>query len=472
VRYFEQFAEQNSDDPEVQRETASAYNWVATLQHKLGQHKEAEKACRRALARFQELAARPEAAAHAPGDLAFSYATLAAVLRDMNRNDEAEKTYRLALRLCEELATRYPDRPAHQANQAGVHKDLGTLMERDGRLAEAEGAYREAIRIQEKLANDPVNLTTTYGNLCDVLLARDSPAEAEKLLLRVVAVREELVKKTPSPLLRSALAKSYQRLGGVLPLTGKAAKAVGYLRQSADLFKKLADEFPGIPEYWAGQADSLAILGTVLVDTGSRPRAAEVQVEVFHLLQKLVKDHPSVPDYKRDLVVWHNNKGNMLKETYRLQEAEKSYRDALALAKELVDAHPDRLRYQRDLALIHSSLGELLQLLGRYGEAQKAHEEAVKLAGALVDKHGAAADRESQAYCCFKLALLFQSAGQPKEAEKLYSRVLGPFEKKEPGLPYRRATYQFAVAASYSNRAAMWAQADRLKDRREAGGRR
>jgi tetratricopeptide (TPR) repeat protein len=168
--------------------------------------------------------------------------------------------------------------------------------------------------------------------------------------------------------------------------------------------------------------------------------------------------------------MWHGHRGNMLKETNRIPEAEQHYHDALRLAKELAAAHRDRPLFQQDLAIAYSGLGELLRLLGRrFPEAKAAHEEAVKRVDVLVAKHsGVAVYRETQADCRYHLALLLQTAGYPKEAEKVYRQVLDPFEKKEPGLPFTYALYRDRVAASYSNLAAIWAQANRPQDAEKA----
>jgi tetratricopeptide (TPR) repeat protein len=208
------------------------------------------------------------------------------------------------------------------------------------------------------------------------------------------------------------------------------------------------------------------------VETGRRPQAEEVESGRYHLLQKLVKDHPDVPDYKRDLVVWYHNRASMLKAINRLLEAEKPYRDALVLEHELVAAHGDQPLFHEDLAGSYSNLGELLRLLRRYPEARKAHETAVKRIDLLAAQHrGEPVYRRKQAAYRYHLAQLLQTIGQLQEAEEVYRQILGPFEKKDPGLPFDDAHYRLTVAASYQNLATQWAKADRIQEAESTWGR-
>jgi tetratricopeptide (TPR) repeat protein len=477
VRYFETFAEQNSEDREVQWETAVAYHWVAKLQRELGQHKEAETACRRAIVLFQEFVTRSAGATDAQSHLARSYTLLAGVLRKVGRNVEAEKNYLLALRVYQEVADRFPDQPSYKSNVAATHMELGELLETVGRLADAEVAHRAAIRIQQQLPDrsrdlldNQLNLTGFYANLSQVLWERNRFEEAEKLLHRVVALREELVnrqalgKKPPAPRYLEALAMGYYKLGDFLRATKRAATAEDHLRQAAALFKKLGDELPGVPDYRYKQATALDSLRLVLLVAGRGPEAEKVDAEVFHLLLKLVKDHGDVPDYKSALARWHEAQAAMLQDTNHLGEAEKTFRDVLALRQELVDAHADQPLFQHDLARAYSNLGELLRLLRRYPEAKDAHQKAVSLTEAVVRKHvDVARFRDTLASSLYNQGVLLQTSAESEEAEKVYRRIVDPFEKQaaDPALTY---FHRGCVAASYGNLATMWAQRGRLQD--------
>ena len=67
LKFYDQFAEQNQADVQLQKETARAYRRVGDIHRRLGQYDKAETAYRRALAAYHALAkASPDSASFSP----------------------------------------------------------------------------------------------------------------------------------------------------------------------------------------------------------------------------------------------------------------------------------------------------------------------------------------------------------------------------------------------------------------------
>jgi serine/threonine protein kinase len=461
IAFYESFVKKNSGEPEVQRQTALASLRVAQLQDLLGNYGEAEKACRRAITLFEELFAQSPATADVGPERARGYSLLGDLLRSMGRGQEAEKALRHALGLQRGLLEKAPKNPDLQWSAALTWIALGQLLFEDGRFLEAEQARRAALNIQEPLATRfPRNqhyqrvLAAGYRGLAEVLEKKYLLQDAEAAYRRGLKINQSLVGNlaTDLPWDRERLADDCANLARFLRSMGRTSEAGAFYGKAEKLLKGLADLFPAVPDYRSFRAESLVGLRNVLMDTGRRREAKEAHDLAGRLLDKLVKDCPEVPAYKGQLAGWYNNRGVMLTETHELPEAEEAYRRGLGLYKELEATDSDKPFYLSRLADTYANLGELLRLRRQFSAAEKAHLQSVKICERLSDRHpGIPAYRAELARSLYNLAVLLKTAGRSDEAEKVYRRVLGPFEKKQPGLPLADPDYRQNVAASYSN---------------------
>src|SRR5262249_38067604 len=80
-------------------------------------------------------------------------------------------------------------------------------------------------------------------------------------------------------------------------------------------------------------------------------RAQEAEAafgDALALYKKLATDFPTVPQYRQELATNHRNLGNLLADTGRAREAEAAYGEALGLHKQLAADFPNVPDYQND----------------------------------------------------------------------------------------------------------------------------
>ena len=118
LAFYEEFAAERADDPEVRREAARAPVRVGEIRSKLGLHKEAEAAIGRAIGRFEGLTHDFPASPAYRGDLGWGLKVLGTEQYHLGRRREAEESARRAVAILEPLLAAVPEGVA-------ARRDLG-----------------------------------------------------------------------------------------------------------------------------------------------------------------------------------------------------------------------------------------------------------------------------------------------------------------------------------------------------------
>jgi serine/threonine protein kinase len=150
LSFYEAFARENRDNPDLRPETAKSFRRVGDIRRAFGEHRQAEEAYRQALDLQEKLAADLPNVATYRRELADSHNNLGLLLERTGRLPDAEKEYRQALKLCERLVAEGPSANARET-AAIARMNLGNVLELTGRTRQAEEAYRQALAEQEKL---------------------------------------------------------------------------------------------------------------------------------------------------------------------------------------------------------------------------------------------------------------------------------------------------------------------------------
>jgi serine/threonine-protein kinase len=224
---------------------------------------------------------------------------------------------------------------------------------------------------------------------------------------------------------RAIRAEGHFRVGLVRARLGELKEAEAAYREALGLYKQLAADLPGRPEFREHLARSHRNLGNLLMDTG-RPKEAEATyADALVIYQVLAADFRDRPEYRQELAGTHNNLGILLKETGRAKEAEAAYRDALDLFRRLAAEFPAVSQYRKGLAFTHNNLGNLLANTGRAKEAEEEYGNALDLHMRLVkDFPGVPQYRHELARTHNNLGFLLANTGRPKEAEAAYRDAL------------------------------------------------
>jgi serine/threonine protein kinase len=363
VRFQDSFAQTNSNDPRLKRDTVRALRQVGTIRLRLNEHDEAVAALTRAA---EILAAEPEQRV----ELAQTYNDLGVALRAAGKTPEALRSHaqareildawpepaplRVRLELARTLTLMVPlelrqtgpgstpeQRQAALAlaeqTQRGALQLLDQLVEEDGanpecrhllaratyglsgmmwgrtRRDEAALARARALEIQEKLAADFPRVADYRAELAEMLLSTSwrspqnprPPQEVEPIFARAVGLVDELVAKNPAvPNYQALLARARRQLGGVQAAQGKDEEALTNLRKAMRLSDLLAGRFPNSLGYRLSGLDARLVLGEYYHRRDDLEAAEELLRGTVAELRKMV-DAPPRPRFLRGMLSRH-----------------------------------------------------------------------------------------------------------------------------------------------------------------------
>jgi serine/threonine protein kinase len=212
LTYYEEFAKQDSSDPQARLNTAEAYRRVGVIYERLGQHEPATAAYQQALAVSEKLAAEFPNDPDYRQNLARSYCSVGGETENLlflsRPRPELYQAYEEALRLQKELVGEFPANLDYQHDLSVTGFRLGYIHLWDsGRppTADAEGFLRQALVFQKKLATAKPRefryrreLGETLGNLGNLLTEAARYQEAEAVVGRELEVRQQLVEDFPA----------------------------------------------------------------------------------------------------------------------------------------------------------------------------------------------------------------------------------------------------------------------------------
>ncbi len=504
--FYQQFAEQESQDPELRAARGQAYRRLARLRAEMGDRETVLVDYWRALEILEPLVAEFPAMPHYRLALGESQRSFGQQLSDLGRRAEAEDQFRRALSNQQQLVADFPTVQEYRIELASSYTSLGLLLRDLGRLAEAGVQQRQALALVEKLAADFPTLVryhravgATLNNLAMVLEVTGQRTEAVALYEQAIRYQEQaLVREPQDARSRFYLANHRYSLGDLLSSLGRRAEAVDHHRKGLAVREKLAADFPSVPLYRDTLGGHQATLGLVLADLGQWEEAEVQHRQALALREKLAADFPTAADYQRDvagtlhnlalvlarigqrtealalferalrherqalerdpqddlarqfLQEHHLALGQLLAQLSRRTEAEAQLRQALAVGeKPVADPQVERSR-RRSLAGSHSSLGRLLAELGQWDEAEAQGRQALALQDKRVSDSPDLQDPVVDRAGSYALrADLVRDQGRPQEALEGYAKavaVLEPILAKEKRLVEAREALRDAHA--------------------------
>ncbi|HEV3120911.1 MAG TPA: serine/threonine-protein kinase, partial [Isosphaeraceae bacterium] len=257
LRFYQEFAQQVDNDPEVRLESGRAARRLGKVFQMLGERKKAEQSFRQALAVDAKLSADYPSNTSYSDELGSCYATLALVLVELDRPKEAEEPLSQALKIQERLVADVPAEGNSRHNLAGTQQLHGRLLEQEGKLQDAEKAFRRGVDVLEKLVRDfpfeqdyQLSLANSHSNLGVFLARQGRILEAEPEFRRDLDLWSKLAEASPSvPRYRSRVGLSAGNLGRLLVENGRQEEGEPFIRQAVEQWQKLVDDFPNVPDY-------------------------------------------------------------------------------------------------------------------------------------------------------------------------------------------------------------------------------
>jgi tetratricopeptide (TPR) repeat protein len=227
LAYLDSLAQEASDDPELQRELAAAYDRVGDVRGEnymaasLGDFAGAMDSYMKALRIREALVAASPGDMQNRRDLAASYRKIGVQLIETREALRGMDYLRKGLAVHEQLAANHPDDLELRQELAAAHNSLGLALEGSGDAAGALESHRKALALREALvAADPANeklrrsLSITHINLGRALVLSGDFQGGIASNRKALATCEALVAANPSNAdYRRLLANTYQNDG-------------------------------------------------------------------------------------------------------------------------------------------------------------------------------------------------------------------------------------------------------------------
>ncbi len=337
LSFYDQFGEQNTADPNLQRDTVHAHKHVGDIQQRLGQW------------------------------------------------DKAEAAYQRALELYRQYADAFPNELVHRREVAATWNELGTVYLMTGRIKEAEDAHGQALKIlldhppQAKLSwQYRFEMVHTYQDLAHVMWRTARILPASENLNKGLAILTDLQKEEPKKadyLLTTA--QVYRQLALIFGARGMRKDEADAIGQAIKILEELDREYPKVPDYRYELSETYAMLDTTSRSPQSRAEAEKRFRHAVDLATDLTQRYPNVPEYHASLARSQRKLGTALRSAGKWDEAEKAFRSSVATQQSLADRFPKVPDYLMFLAESQLSLGELFNQRGRYAEAKSLLEESI-----------------------------------------------------------------------------------------------
>ena len=376
--FYETFLAERGGDRSIRRETGRANLRLGDIEEMLGDYTAAEAAYDRAIALGRTLVAAQPGARDDLRDLASARHKLGVLLKKSNRFSESESALREAQDLRHRLVAARPADPDDQRDEMDSVYQLGTVLARLGRVKEVETAYAAAVDAERKLAaahpdqRDYPRKLGRYLNNRGILLRSTSndPRLAEAAFREALGLQQPLSEKSPTVAgLQWERARTTSNLAGTLVETQGPAQALPVYREAFDQFKRLADDYPSVPDYQNELAVVSFNLGSALIreaektqDKDARDQLCKEASERLDLAvatyQRLIQPDrfPHRPDFRQKLALAERKHGILLDKTGQPEKAEAAFRAAVKALRELDAHYPQVPEYQSDLGVALENL--------------------------------------------------------------------------------------------------------------------
>jgi serine/threonine protein kinase/tetratricopeptide (TPR) repeat protein len=229
---------------------------------------------------------------------------------------------------------------------------------------ELQGQTRRAERGR---VDAEANLTESLGLLDTLLntqkelaLVPGTERKWKKLVQQALAGYEKILKRSPTPLVKSRAGRAYTRLGEILYVLGDKEGAGRAYRQALSLQTALVAGDPGNLDYQGDLALTWNGQGNLLRYNGPPRQAIQAYQEAIHHQEKLRELFPRVPNHQHNLARYYHNLAHQVRDVDGHAKAKKLYQAARDLEEDLVARYPARAAYQYLLAMATHNLGHMV----------------------------------------------------------------------------------------------------------------
>jgi non-specific serine/threonine protein kinase/serine/threonine-protein kinase len=393
--YLDGLAQERGNDAALSLELATAYKRVGDVQGRpdypsLGDSAGALASYRKAIAIFEQTAARSALSADASAEMAYCYTDIASLL-DLNGDLKGASTsLRSALPTIERLAARHADAVGVRDALASAYRQLADILGNPthANLGDTKSAivfYNKAADIHRKLlAEHPgdrsqrLSLAAVYGRLGMTSRAMTDYAGAIAAYQLNVQVEEELEKEDPANTTYRAAAANGNRMLSLLSLdVGNLEDAGKYADQSAALNAQLVKDDPKDMESLEHLANSYFTQGNILAkrkDPLGAQRHFDAALAIYRSL--IAKNPAYLPGGLNSTYIYMADMAIGLGDGAKAVD---SARKQLEIADRLlaIDASNEFARRNQALAFLQLGKGE--EILNKWREARSAYQHSLDI---------------------------------------------------------------------------------------------
>ncbi|MBI1762910.1 MAG: protein kinase [Acidobacteria bacterium] len=400
LEYLDSLAREAGGDGQLQRELASAYEKIGSVQgnsnnSNLGDTDGAMKSYRKSLAMRERLALAEPANREVQAELASGQEDLGDMLYTVNDLRGSLRSYEQALAIRNSLLASDSKNVDYRYALAELDKKTGDIKGMDGYLnlgdtAGAVESYRQALKLYEELfAAAPqqlkygaslANCLANFGHLSDVIGDLKTAVEQGR---RAVSLLEQAVVADPNDIAhRTDLLSAYNTLRQSLVDDGQMPEAVEYDRKTVQTLDGMSATDPKNALLRRNLSVSYNSLGRDLRATGDTASAIAAHRKALSISEALAAADPKSAEHQQDLANTWQFLADAQASAHDPHAALENYRKAVALNEALLAAEPDNVRHRDDLAIDEGGVGTVLAAMGDLNGALAAARRAVTFAAA------------------------------------------------------------------------------------------
>lgn len=404
LEYLDNLSKESAGDPSLQRELASAYEKVGTVQGtpfkaSFGDYPAALVSQRKALAIRESLFAADPNNRELGGELVKSYNYIGDLLRVTGASSESLGVYRKAQEMLEKMAAADPGSARIKRDLAIVHTRIGrALILNNDREAALEN-FRKTLTLSEELyavtprdAEIRRDLGLAYMTLGDGLDEKGAYAEALDLRRKALTVMEALAADVPdNAQIRRDVGVILQRQADTRSKAGDKRGALADNRRAMAIDEALAAADPLNAQARRDLIADHQKIGRALLELGDASGALIEQQKGLEIAAALAAANSSNTEALADLSNSHYKIGDVKLAKNDLHGALESYRRSLAIDEKLSAADPANTDARYTVAESYASISALELKVGNAASALAGYRKALEIYEAL-----AATDRNDE----------------------------------------------------------------------------
>ncbi len=430
-------------DPAVRREAGWAMQRVGRVRELQGDRRRAIDAYQSAARLFADLvASEPDQPLNRKGE-ADSLRQLAAVFEASNRRAEADAAFRRASDLLGQLVREQPDVPNYRIEWASLLNSRAAALAARGETAAALATFHDALA-SLRLANESPDAprevrfeaARTQLNLGGVLLAAQRIDEGRREVESGVAALESLAAAVDDPIYARELGRGIAILGYARSLVGQTEAAIAVYRRAAELFARLATQFPRVPDYRFERAKALDNIAGLIESARGLAAGGADRDAARAIYRQLSAEHPDVDEYRHRLARSLNRHAALAEQQGQPDAAAAALREALPLLERLAADDPHEVTVQTDLGEALLNLGILSARQEQYAEAEALYGRSADVLGAALARRPATdAARTVLIKTFLNQAGLMKHLGRSKDEIAAWSRALEQQKQRAADFP-------------------------------------